>query len=230
MSTLMTERRRPLDNDDGQEALFGGEAFAAGPPAPTPWEREHASAPRARHASAPEASAHLPLEAEAPPVDVDRRAFEAEPHVGDAGPRAFDADELPAGDAGAHSFETGVASTGEYAPFDEGQYLTGYETGPSTADLAAYDFEVGAPPTEVPAHDAGDELAALEQATIASPDSARRPRAPLAGPTLDDVMSRAWEGLVTGLPAACPVCDGEMVPSFAGSVHGSCSSCGTTIE
>jgi uncharacterized protein (DUF983 family) len=43
-------------------------------------------------------------------------------------------------------------------------------------------------------------------------------------------MSRAWEGLVTGLPAACPVCDGEVVPSFAGSVHGRCSSCGTTIE
>jgi len=50
------------------------------------------------------------------------------------------------------------------------------------------------------------------------------------GPTLDDVMSRAWEGLVTGLPAACPVCRGEVVASFAGSVHGSCSSCGTTIE
>ena len=61
-------------------------------------------------------------------------------------------------------------------------------------------------------------------------DGARRPRAPLAGPTLDDVMSRVWEGLVTGLPAACPVCQGEVVPSFAGPLHGSCSSCGTTIE
>ena len=81
----------------------------------------------------------------------------------------------------------------------------------------------------MPAHDAGEELAALERATVV-PDSARGSRATLAGPTLDDVMSRAWEGLVTGLPAACPVCGGEVVPSFAGSVHGSCSSCGTTIE
>ena len=29
MSTLMAERRRPLENDDGQESLFGGDAFAA---------------------------------------------------------------------------------------------------------------------------------------------------------------------------------------------------------
>ena len=96
-------------------------------------------------------------------------------------------------------------------------------------DFAASGLEVGAPPTEVPAHDAGEELAALERATTV-PDGTRRPRAPLTGPTLDDVMSRAWEGLVTGLPAACPVCRGEVVASFAGSVHGSCSSCGTTIE
>ncbi len=122
-----------------------------------------------------------------------------------------------------------VPADEDWAPLDESQYLTGYEGGPSAADLAAYDFEIGSAPTEVPAHDAGEELAALEQATIV-PDGAGQARAPLAGPTLDDVMSRAWEGLVTGLPAACPVCDGEVAPSFAGSVHGSCSSCGTTIE
>ena len=32
MSTLMTERRRPLENDDGQGALFGGEALRPGRP------------------------------------------------------------------------------------------------------------------------------------------------------------------------------------------------------
>jgi hypothetical protein len=200
MSTLMTERRRPLDNDDGQESLFGGEAFAAGPPAPTPWEREHASPGESRREVAAEASAHLPLE-------------EA-PAQGPEAPTAFGGAVAP------------DAVEDERAPVDESQYLTGYEAAPSAEDLAAYDFEL---PTEVPAHEAGEELAALERATLA-PDGARRPRAPLAGPTLDDVMSRAWEGLVTGLPAACPVCDGEVVPSFAGSVHGSCSSCGTTIE
>ena len=215
MSTLMTERRRPLDNDDGQESLFGGEAFAAGPPAPTAWEREHASPPPARHASGSEASAHLPLEVDAPVRDG---GAESRGVAGEAG--VLEPTALGAGAA---------APADEYAPFDEGQYLTGYEAGPSSEDLAAYDFEVGAVPTEVPAHDAGEELAALEEAALA-PDGTRRSRAPLAGPTLDDVMSRAWEGLVTGMPAACPVCAGEVVPTFAGSVHGACSSCGTTIE
>ena len=94
------------------------------------------------------------------------------------------------------------------APLDEAQALGEHEHAPSTEDLAAYGLEVGAAPTEVPAHDAGEELAALERATTV-PDGTRRPRTPLTGPTLDDVMSRAWEGLVTGLPAACPVCRGR---------------------
>jgi hypothetical protein len=53
---------------------------------------------------------------------------------------------------------------------------------------------------------------------------------PLAGPTLDDVMSRVWEGLTMGLPAACPLCDGEMLRATAGPRRGSCTSCGTTID
>jgi hypothetical protein len=202
MSTLMTERRRPLDNDDGQESLFGGEAFAAGPPAPTPWEREHAAPAGPRAHSGPEATPHLPL---------------------DAGV----SDVAPGESRGVES--TPGTSAGEWAPLDEGQHLTGYEVGPSAADLAAYDYEVETAPTNVPAQDAGEELAALEAATVL-PEHARGSRATLAGPTLDDVMSRAWEGLMTGLPAACPVCEGEVVPSFAGSVHGSCASCGTSIE
>ena len=82
----------------------------------------------------------------------------------------------------------------------------------------------------MPAHDAGDELAALERATVVRGRRAPEPRAPLAGPTLDDIMSRVWEGLVTGLPAACPVCQGEVVPSLGGPCSGRCASCGTTIE
>ena len=64
-------------------------------------------------------------------------------------------------------------------------------------------------------------------------DDLRAPRtvgAPLTGPTLDDVMSRVWEGLVTGLPAACPVCRGEVVPALGGVPTGRCTSCGTTID
>jgi hypothetical protein len=62
----------------------------------------------------------------------------------------------------------------------------------------------------------------------------REPRTaglPLAGPTLDDVMSRVWEGLATGLPAACPVCHGEVDPSMPGRpLSGRCRSCGTAID
>jgi hypothetical protein len=52
----------------------------------------------------------------------------------------------------------------------------------------------------------------------------------LAGPTLDDVVSRVWEGLATGLPAACPLCHGEVVPALGGSLSGNCTSCGMTID
>ena len=38
MSTLIAERRRALENDDGQESLFGGEAFAPARKAAA-WER-----------------------------------------------------------------------------------------------------------------------------------------------------------------------------------------------
>jgi hypothetical protein len=53
---------------------------------------------------------------------------------------------------------------------------------------------------------------------------------PVAGPTLDDVMSRVWEGLATGLPAACPVCHGEVLPFAGEPLRGRCTSCGTTID
>jgi hypothetical protein len=53
---------------------------------------------------------------------------------------------------------------------------------------------------------------------------------PLAGPTLDDVMSRVWEGLATGLPAACPLCHGEVEPAPGAPLTGRCRSCGTSIH
>jgi hypothetical protein len=54
-----------------------------------------------------------------------------------------------------------------------------------------------------------------------------------AGPTLDDVVSRAWEVLRVELPAACPVCGGELIPrasAGAGVVGGRCQSCGSTLS
>ena len=52
------------------------------------------------------------------------------------------------------------------------------------------------------------------------------------GPTLDDVLSGAWEGLAARTAVACPLCGGEMAPVFgahAVPVGGRCSSCETTL-
>jgi hypothetical protein len=178
MSTLIAERRRALEDDDGQESLFGGEAFA---PArkPAPWERS------ARPATAPREA-----------VETAARA------VGGAA-------------------ETDAAAPGEFRA----------DVSVSAAAATESLVDVEASPRDVPAHAelvVGEELVALERATAL--DDVRMPRAPLTGPTLDDVMSRVWEGLVTGLPAACPVCRGEVVPTVHGALHGQCSSCGTTID
>jgi hypothetical protein len=60
-----------------------------------------------------------------------------------------------------------------------------------------------------------------------------RPRpAPEAGPTLDDVVSRTWEVLRAGVPAACVVCGGDLTPrraDGAGVVGARCDACGTAL-
>ena len=224
MSTLMTERRRPPDNDDGQESLFGGEAFALAPVpgASAPWQRPAPARETAWPADGP--SEAVDAGADAPFDEAQAGMFE---------------EHAPLDDAQAGAIEAHV-QTDDASRFGTAEVQSGaeYETAEPTAeDLAAYAAETASGAdllaarvsTEVPAHGAGMELEALERATDA-PEAVRGARATLAGPTLDDVMSRVWEGLVTGLPAACPVCRGEVVASFAGSVHGSCSSCGTTIE
>jgi hypothetical protein len=58
------------------------------------------------------------------------------------------------------------------------------------------------------------------------------PRPDETGPTLDDVISRAWEVLRADVPAACPACGGELLPresAGAGIVGGRCESCGATL-
>jgi hypothetical protein len=74
------------------------------------------------------------------------------------------------------------------------------------------------------------EAAVVFEREVAGERAPRVAGAPLAGPTLDDVMSRVWEGLVTGLPAACPVCHHEVVPVLGGPAGGRCTSCGTVID
>jgi hypothetical protein len=84
-----------------------------------------------------------------------------------------------------------------------------------------------APPVAEPADadvpvDHPDDLAELE------PVHARPApvRSLLAGPTLDDIMSRAWEGLRAEVPTPCPVCHTEIQPSAGGR----CGACGSTLD
>ena len=49
------------------------------------------------------------------------------------------------------------------------------------------------------------------------------------GPTLADVVARAWEVLGAELPAGCPVCGGELIPHSHAS-GGRCTSCGSTLS
>jgi hypothetical protein len=98
------------------------------------------------------------------------------------------------------------------------------------ADAAVHDLDVATPVHDldvaVPAHDV----------PVREAPGAREQRvpqalgAPLAGPTLDDAMSRAWEGLVAGVPAACPVCHGEIEPALGGGLVGHCGTCHVTLD
>jgi len=209
VSTLMTERRRPLENDDGQGALFGGEAFAPSGPAPA-WKRP--ARPDA-DASAGAKTFEARVEAEAPPVaDPDSPASDGfEPG----------AQRAEAGLAPPHGFEPGAPQSAD-PELDQPHPLEG---GSGGAAARALDPDAAGSGPSAPF---ADEIAELERATEGH--APRRPRAPLTGPTLDDVMSRVWEGLATGLPAACPVCQGEVVPALSGPPQGRCSSCGTTID
>lgn len=47
-------------------------------------------------------------------------------------------------------------------------------------------------------------------------------------PTLDELLSGAWEGLVAHQPVACPLCGGDMTPEYgahARPIGGRCRSC-----
>jgi hypothetical protein len=53
-----------------------------------------------------------------------------------------------------------------------------------------------------------------------------------AGPTLDAVLSAAWDGLAGHHSVTCPVCTGPMAPRYgsgAKPVGGRCQRCGSTL-
>ena len=57
---------------------------------------------------------------------------------------------------------------------------------------------------------------------------------PDGGPTLDDVISGAWEAVRAGAGATCPVCAGELVPmppeSGGGVPRARCRDCGSELR
>ena len=53
------------------------------------------------------------------------------------------------------------------------------------------------------------------------------------GPTLDDLVSGAWEGLLAAHTAPCPVCAGTLAPRYGagpGPVGARCTSCGSELS
>jgi hypothetical protein len=52
-------------------------------------------------------------------------------------------------------------------------------------------------------------------------------------PTLDEVLSGAWEGLAAHRPVACPVCGEQMAPAYgahARPIGGHCAGCQSTLS
>jgi hypothetical protein len=76
--------------------------------------------------------------------------------------------------------------------------------------------------------------ALAEAARELAPVPAPWPGVSEPGATLDDLLSETWEGLTSATsPAACPVCDGELVRRWsagAGVVGGRCRDCGTELS
>lgn len=128
----------------------------------------------------------------------------------------------------------GAAAPVEIDPPSEAELPVGYaemaETYVEPAPLVG-DAPEDAWLTEIAPETDEAELTALAPGTevAGEPRTPRAAGSPMAGPTLDDVMSRVWEGLAIGLPAACPVCEGEVLP-VPGAHGGACTSCGTTID
>jgi hypothetical protein len=106
---------------------------------------------------------------------------------------------------------------------------------PRSMEAAAPAAELAAPPPveisdagfapgydDIEADVSAEDIEELEPVHVRAAAS----RSVLAGPTLDDVMSRVWEGLRAEVATPCPVCRAEIEPS----AHGHCAGCGSTLR
>lgn len=83
-----------------------------------------------------------------------------------------------------------------------------------------------APPRRAP------DVPISEPGAAVAPEPATTASARRHGPTLDDLVAGAWEGLLAGAPASCLVCGTPMHPRHSaghGAVGGRCTGCGTTL-
>jgi hypothetical protein len=88
------------------------------------------------------------------------------------------------------------------------------------------------PAEQPPPFGAVPAAALTTPAAAAAPESATTETARRHGPTLDDLVAGAWEGLLTGAPAECLACGSPMAPRHsagAGVVGGRCGGCGSTL-
>ena len=83
----------------------------------------------------------------------------------------------------------------------------------------------------------------IERPSILGPDPGHRDdvhdhvrpitRAVGGAPSLDDVLTGAWEALAEGLVASCPICDGALEPRYGAGpapVAGRCRRCGSELS
>ena len=68
------------------------------------------------------------------------------------------------------------------------------------------------------------------QGSLLEPVAEERASAP--GPTLDEVVARAWSALAVSRAPACLLCGGEVEPRYGSGPHpvgGTCHQCGTQL-
>jgi hypothetical protein len=221
-----------MHDEDAQGSLFGSEAFLQPPrrPAPGGGEPERSSEePAVSPADA--ASAWVPGESDARlddaaptwvPDEIEGRDEIAAPNEIEARDEIAGPNEIEARDE--------IAAPNEVEARDD---IAARDKTAAPDELAAPAVDaapVWPPQTRPDADDAGRIAPPEEGVSARDVRVSRFAGAPLAEPTLDDAVSRAWEGLVTGVPAACPVCHGEIEPALAGALQGYCPSCHVTLD
>jgi hypothetical protein len=195
-------REEQHEQDSWQGSLFAPDSLA--PPARAPGSTPDPFAGARPAPPAPQRHESAAGDAVAPPTSRRERSA-----PGDAVAPPADAEfGIAPGDAARYDAPSGSARAVAYA-----------SPPPGVAPPAP---PVAAPDEAVVLADDLDDLAELEPAHACPSPT----RSLLAGPTLDDVMSRAWEGLRAEVPTPCPVCHAEIEPAAGGR----CGGCGSTLD